>query len=120
MPLRLSGPLLAMTLAVAPAWSWATCAKETDGSDACVAEVIQMLYVTQSGAVYLLLTSSLAPASTGFSCTPVSGRYIVLNPAAPNFKALYAALLSARMVGAPVSVVMDPNQSSCTIAYATL
>jgi hypothetical protein len=114
----LFGALLALGLAIAPACVWATCAHGGDGTDACISEQIQMLVVTESGAVYLMPTSSLA--SAGFVCSPVSGRYLLLNPAAPNFKALYAALLSARVVGAAVTLAMDPNQPVCTIAYATL
>jgi hypothetical protein len=110
------GARLAICLAMVPACAWATCAHEADGTDACVSEQIQLLYVTQSGAVYLQPTSSLA----GFSCAPVSGTYLLLNPAAPNFKAAYAALLSARVVGATVTLVMDPSQSTCTISYVTL
>jgi hypothetical protein len=120
MSVRFPGALLAFSLAMVPTWAWATCERGPDGSQACVAEQIQLLYVTQSGAVYLMPTSSLAPATTGFSCEPVSGRYLLLNPAAPNFKALYAALLSARVVGAPVTMALDPTQPVCTIAYVTL
>jgi len=116
---RFSGALLALSL-VFPAVSWATCAREADGSDICAFEQIQMVYVTQAGPIYLMPTSSLAPSSTNFSCTPVAGRYVELNPAAPNFKAMYAAILSARVVGATVTLVMDPSQSVCTIAYVTL
>jgi hypothetical protein len=112
--------LVASALVIVPAASWATCARDAEGSDVCGSEQIQTLYVTQTGAVYVTPTSSLAPSSTGFSCAPVAGRYLLLNSTAPNFKALYAAILSARVVGAPVTLVMDPTQSACTIAYAIL
>jgi len=116
----LLGARLAICLAMVPASAWATCARQADGTDVCISEQIQTLYVTQSGAVYLLPTSSLAPSSAGFACTPAGGRYLLLDPAAPNFRAVYAALLSARVVGAPVTLAMDPSQSTCTISYVTL
>jgi hypothetical protein len=117
---RFHGALATLVLAIVPAWSWATCAREADGSDACASELIRLLDVTQAGDIYVMPTSSLAPASTGFSCAPVLGQYLVLNSTASNFKSLYAALLSARIVGAPVTLVMDRMQAACTIAYALL
>jgi hypothetical protein len=115
---RLAGALLALSLAIVPARGWATCAHGADGTDACISEQIEALVVRASGAVYVMPSSALATA--GFSCSPVSGHFLVLDPAAPNFKALYAALLSARVVGAAVTLAMDPSQQICTIAYATL
>lgn len=90
------------------------------GTDYCGPELISLLYVTASGYLYVRPTTPLSPAPQGFVCTPVSGSYFVLPPSAPNFKQVYAALLTARVSGAPVTIVADPSQSACTITYVTL
>jgi hypothetical protein len=98
----------------------AICAAGTGGTAYCGAEVIQLLYVSQTGVVYVQPTSSLNPAPANFPCTPVGGSYFVLQPTAAAFKQIYSLLLSARISGAPITMVSDPTQSACTISYVTM
>jgi hypothetical protein len=116
---KLAGFFAAVGL-VAAAPASASCTHATDGTDSCGPELIHLLYVTASGAVYVQPSSSLTPAPTGFNCKPVAGAYLTLSPQAINFKPLYALLLSARLSGAPVTMVMDPLQPQCTISYVTM
>jgi hypothetical protein len=90
------------------------------GVDFCGPELIGLLYVTESGLVYVRPTTPLTPTPPGFVCTPAGGGYFVVDPKAANFKQLYAALLSARVSGAEVTLVADPAQSICTVVYVTL
>jgi len=90
------------------------------GVDFCGPELVSLIYVTSSGLVYVAPTTPLAPTPPGFACSPVSGRYFVLEPNAGNFKQIYAALLTARVSGAPVTLVADPAKATCTIVYVTL
>ena len=71
----------------------------SEGIDFCGPELLQLLYVTGSGLVYVQPGTVLTPPPTGFVCKPVGGSYFVLDPKAPNFKQIYAALLSARVSG---------------------
>jgi hypothetical protein len=87
-----------------------------DAADYCGPELIAMLYTTASGLVFIQPSS----AWNGAVCVPVSGTYAQLLPSAPNFKQLYALLLSAKLSGSQVQMVMDPAQSTCTITYVTL
>ena len=103
----------------APAGVYAHCG-HSGGVDYCGPELMQLLYITSSGAVYVRPTSPLNPAPSGFVCTPLSGEYFVLHSQAANFKQIYAALLSARVSGAPVTLVADPAQPTCTVLYITL
>jgi hypothetical protein len=89
-------------------------------ADYCGPELLRLLYVDGSGVVYVQPTTSLSPTPPGFACTPVIGTYFVLVPSSPNFKQIYAALLSARISAAPVTLVADPAYSTCTILYVTL
>jgi hypothetical protein len=89
-------------------------------TDYCGPELIRLIYVDTGGLVYVQPTTALAPAPTGFVCIPVAGEYFVLTPNSANFKQIYAALLSARVAGAPVTLVADPAQPTCTILYVTL
>jgi hypothetical protein len=119
---NMSALLRAMLLSVAaclPVRVIAGCG-HSSGVDFCGPELISLLYVTGSGLVYVQPTSSLMPAPAGFTCSPVSGSYFVLDPKASNFKQIYAALLSARISGAPITLVADPAQPTCTILYITL
>lgn len=102
-----------------PAGAFGDC-RHAVGTDYCGPELISLLYVTASGYLYVQPTTPLSPLPQGFVCTPVSGTYFVLGPNAPNFKQIYAALLSARIAGAPVTIVADPSQPVCTITYVTL
>ncbi len=102
-----------------PAGVFGACA-HVEGTDYCGPELVSVIYVTASGAIYVRPTSPLTPVPSGFVCKPVSGEYFVLAPSAPNFKQMYAALLSARVSGAEVTIAADPSQSTCTIAYVTL
>jgi uncharacterized membrane protein len=86
------------------------------GADYCGPELISALYVTAAGSVYVQPSSSW----TGVVCSPVSGSFAILNPAAANFEQLYALLLSAKLSGEQVTLVMDPSQPQCTITYVTL
>lgn len=88
----------------------------SEATDYCGPELIAMIYTRASGQVYVQPSSSW----TGAVCLPVSGSYAVLLSSAPNFKLLYALLLSAKVSGSPVQMVMDPAQSTCTITYVTL
>lgn len=90
------------------------------GVDFCGPELIALLYITQSGLVYVQPTTPLSPTPAGFACAPAGGGYFVLDPKAANFKQTYAALLSARVSGAEVTLVADPAKSTCTIVYVTL
>jgi hypothetical protein len=87
-------------------------------TDFCGPEKIGMLYVTTSGNVYVLPSSTLV--GNGVVCTPLSGQYAVLSSAAPNFKEVYATLLAAKLSDYQVKLVLDPTQSQCTITYVTL
>ena len=98
----------------------AACGHAASGNDYCGPELIGLLDVDGSGAVYVRPTSALSPTPAGFACKPVSGAYFVLSPSNGNFRQIYAALLSARISGAPVTIVSDPAQSACTILYVTL
>jgi hypothetical protein len=100
--------------------AWCACVHSGTGNDYCGPELITLLDVDSSGAVYVRPSSALSPLPAGFVCTPVSGTYFVLSPSNANFKQIYAALLSARIAGAPVTIVSDPSQSACTILYITL
>jgi len=84
--------------------------------DYCGPELIAVLYTTASGAIYVQPSSSWS----GVVCTPISGVYAQLLPSASNFKQVYALLLSAKLSGFQVEMVMDPAQSQCTITYVTL
>lgn len=116
---RLLRTLFLCLLACAGTAAFANCG-HSGGSDYCGPEPLSLVYVTASGLVYIKPTTPLSPAPIGFACTPVSGSYFVLNPNAANFKPLYAALLTARASGAPVTLVADPAQPQCTILYVTL
>jgi hypothetical protein len=87
-------------------------------TDFCGPEKIGLLYVTTSGNVFVLPSSSLI--GNGVACTPLSGQYAVLSAAAPNFKEVYATLLAAKLSDYQVKLVMDPTQTQCTITYVTL
>jgi hypothetical protein len=102
-----------------PAMGYGACGHSVS-VDYCGPELLSLIYVNTSGLVYVRPTTSLTPTPAGFACQPVSGAYFVLNPNAPNFKQVYATLLSARVSGAPVTLVADPALSSCTILYVTL
>jgi hypothetical protein len=88
----------------------------SDATDYCGPEAIAMIYVTASGNVYIQPSSSW----NGVRCTPVIGTYAVLAASSANFKQLYAMLLSAKVSGNQVEMVMDSAQSTCTISYVTL
>jgi hypothetical protein len=92
----------------------------SSGVDFCGPELIGLLYITESGLVYVQPSTPLTPPPAGFVCTPAGGGYFVLDPKAANFKQTYAALLSARVSGAEVTLVADPAKSTCTIVYVTL
>jgi hypothetical protein len=100
--------------------AFAVCAHSGTGNDYCGPELISVLYIDGSGAIYVRPTTALSPAPAGFVCAPVSGAYFLLSPNNTNFKQIYAALLSARVSGAPVTLVSDPAQPICTILYITL
>lgn len=117
--LKLCALILMLSFGFASSIASADCG-HSGNIDYCGPELIQLLYVTASGAVYVQMTSPLTPPPAGFLCSPVAGTYLLLNAQAPNFKQLYAALLSARMTGAAVTVVLDPTQSQCTISYVTV
>lgn len=87
-----------------------------DGADYCGPELIGTIYVTAAGSVYIRPSSSWS----GVVCSPISGAYALLNPTSANFKQLYAMLLSAKLSGEQVTMVMDPSQPQCTITYVTL
>jgi len=116
---KLLGTLVQILAACVPAGVYAQCG-HSEGVDYCGPELIQLLYVTSSSAIYVQPTSLLNPAPAGFVCTPVSGHYFVLHPEIRNFKQIYATLLSARVSGAPVTLVADPTQPTCTVLYVTL
>ena len=117
---RLQRVAALLTLAAwLPGAALANCGHDS-GVDFCGPELMSLLYVTQSGLVYVRPSTPLTPRPTGFVCAPVGGGYFVLDPKATNFKQIYAALLSARVSGAEVTLVADPAQSTCTIAYVTL
>jgi hypothetical protein len=90
------------------------------GTDYCGPELVRLMYVTNAGPMYVEPTTALEPAPQGFVCKPVAGRYFMLEPSAPNFKQIYAALISARVAGAAVTLVADPARPTCTILYVTL
>ena len=90
------------------------------GVDFCGPELIGLLYVTNSGVLYVRPTTRLSTPPPGFACTPVSGAYFVLSPNLANFQQIYAALLAARTSGVPMTLVADPAQATCTILYVTL
>ena len=100
--------------------SGAVACGHSEGTDFCGPEVIQKLYVAQSGAVYISVPSLMQHLPQGFTCTLISNEYVQLSPASSAFKQIYAALLSARLAGAPVTLVMDPTQSQCTVSYVVL
>ena|SRR5579862_568525 len=100
--------------------SGAMACTHSNGTDVCGPEVIQTLYVAQSGSVYVSVPSLQQALPQGFACTVISNQYVLLNPAAAAFKQIYAALLSAKLAGAPVTLVMDPTQNQCTISYVLL
>ena len=112
--------LLPALLLLPTASALAVCAHTAAGNDYCGPELVSLLYIDSSGAVYVKPSTPLAPTPAGFACRPVAGSYFVLNQSNANFKQIYAALLSARIAGAPLMVVSDPSQSSCTILYVTL
>jgi hypothetical protein len=113
--------ILSLALLLWPtASALAACAHSATGNDYCGPEPISLLYVDSSGAVYVSPSSLLSPKPSGFACTPVSGAYFLLSPNNASFKQIYATLLSARIAGAPVTIVSDPSQSACTILYVTL
>jgi hypothetical protein len=116
---KLRATMVQLLVACVPAGVHAQCG-HSEGVDYCGPELIQLLSITSSSAIYVQLTTPLSPAPAGFGCTPVSGRYFVLPPAIRNFKQIYATLLSARVSGAPVTVVADPTQPTCTVLYVTL
>ena len=120
---RLKGRMRAGLLALAgaaPAAVFAICGHGQDGTDYCGPELIRQLYITKMGTGDVRPTTPLTPLPSGFACAPVSGTWFILDPAAPNFKQLYAALLSARVSGAPVTLVTDPTKHDCTISYIEL
>ena len=116
---KLAKMLLPIALAGMVSSAYADCG-HVGSTDYCGPELIQLLYVSANGAVYVQPSTSLATPPAGFLCKPVAGAYLLLNPAAANFKPIYAVLLSARMSGAPVTLILDPGQAQCTITYVTL
>ncbi len=110
---------IAVLVSSLPAVTFADCIHAVN-TDYCGPELIRLIYVTSAGPVYVQPTTSLEPAPQGFLCKPVAGAYFVLDPNAPNFKQVYATLISARVAGAPVTIVADPARSTCTILYVTL
>ena len=110
---------LAVLASGLPAAVFASCLHAVN-TDYCGPELIRLIYVTTAGPVYVQPTTSLDPAPPGFVCKPVAGAYFILESSTPNFKQIYATLISARVAGAPVTIVADPARSACTIIYVTL
>ncbi len=54
------------------------------------------------------------------SCLAIQGSLLRLNPAEANFKDVYAMLLSANLIGKPVTIRLDDAQSNCYILYVTV
>ena len=109
-----------LTVASCLPWAvFATCG-HSGGVDYCGPDVVGLIYVTSSGLVYVQPAGPLNAAPRGFVCAPAGGSYFVLEPNATNFKQIYAALLTARVSGAPVTLVADPAKSTCTLMYVTL
>jgi hypothetical protein len=116
---KLANMLLAVALAAMVPSAYADCG-HAGNTDYCGPELIQLLYVSANGAVYVQPSTSLVTPPAGFLCKPVAGAYLMLSPAAANFKQIYATLLSARLSGASVTLILDPSQAQCTITYVTL
>ena len=87
-------------------------------TDYCGPELIAQIYAPVSGDVYVQPSSSWT--GNGVVCAPISGKYALLPSSAPNFKQIYATLVSAKLSGYQVTMVMDRAQTQCTIAYITL
>jgi hypothetical protein len=116
---KLANMLLMVSLTAGMSSAYADCG-HAGTTDYCGPELIQLLYVSANGAVYVQPSTPLAAPPVGFLCKPVAGAYLVLNPAAANFKQIYATLLAARISAAPVTLILDPGQAQCTITYVTL
>lgn len=84
--------------------------------DYCGPELIAEIYANTAGPIYVRPSS----AWVGTLCTPIAGDYAQLLPSAQNFKQVYALLLSAKLSGYQVKLIMDPGQAQCTITYVTL
>jgi hypothetical protein len=113
---RLSTAVCLATLLCAG--STALACGHSGSTDFCGPEKIGVLYTTTNGNVFVLPSSGLI--GNGVVCTPLSGQYAVLSAAAPNFREVYATLLAAKLSDYQVKLVMDPNQTQCTITYVTL
>lgn len=87
-------------------------------TDYCGPELVAQIYATVSGDVYVQPSSSWT--GNGVVCAPISGKYALLSSKASNFKQIYATLVSAKLSGYQITMVMDRAQSQCTIAYITL
>jgi hypothetical protein len=87
-----------------------------DSVDYCGPDLIAVIYATTAGPIYVQPGS----AWTGSVCTPIAGIYAQLLPSAQNFKQVYALLISAKLSGYQVRLVMEPGHAQCTISYVTL
>jgi hypothetical protein len=74
---------------------------------------ISVLYVRAEGntLVGTPLDETLA------NCTPVSGKYFSLNPAAGNAKEIYSALLASYMSGKKIQLRVVEGSGQCELSY---
>lgn len=81
----------------------------------CVSTV-EDLYTNANGYVYV----STPLDETKANCTVYPGNYFVLNPAAQNFKEVYASLLAAFMSDKKIQIRIVEGSPRCEISYVRL
>lgn len=86
------------------------------GENICADIFVDKLYVNSTGLIYVATSGT----ETNLSCTPESGIYLSLDPAAPNSDEVYSTLLAAQISGKLVSVRTQAGSSNCNILYITL
>jgi len=87
------------------------------GYGMCANVRITTLYIDINADGWLQVSGNVSALP---GCSPSDGVLIRVPSAAPNFKAVYATLLAAHMAGRNVNVRIDPNASTCTVAYVTV
>jgi hypothetical protein len=81
----------------------------------CGPELLKTLYTDQLQTFIAFQSGQMPPG-----CTPTSGVYMTLQTSHPNYKAIYATLLSAFVAGLPIEVVATSGSAGCIVSYVVM
>ena len=104
--------MFALAAILAPNFANATCATYV-----CWNEQIEMLYPNKSGPVYVTTTGNEGNLT---QCTPLSGKYFVMNMSDLGASAIYSTLLAAFHADEDIRIVAVPGSNPCQISYVTV